>query len=298
MDPAAVLDYSRTCYGMDLPPDYYIEVPCGWCHSCGKRRMFDFRVRLMYESSQWPNSVFITLTFNDENLALFKDHPNKAVCRFLDRVRKYYGESVRHWICSEFGTLNGRLHYHGILFNVPSDFDTERLQKLWKYGFVWLGYANDQTIKYITKYVTKSASRGQKAPRIISSKGIGISYLSAANVRFHLEDGVNLRPYLQVGGFKFPLPRYYYNKIFTDDLKINMVLDRFYNPPEKFYCNGQEYTNELEYITARRSLFKRNLSLGLSKDYQKERKRLKKLENGKHSNSEGLHKKDDAFCAQ
>lgn len=67
-----------------------------------------------------------------------------------------------------------------------------------------------------------------------------------------------------------------------------MVLDRFYNPPEKFYCNGREYTNELEYIQARKSLFDRNLRLGLSKDYHKERIKRKKLGNGTNKDSEGL----------
>ena len=288
MAPDVRLSYSRSCFGMDTPPDYYIEVPCGCCQACEKRRMFDFRVRLMYEHAAYPNSAFITLTFNDENLQRFKDDPNKAVRLFLDRARKFYGKGLRHWIVAEYGTLNGRIHYHGLLFNTPPKFNAERLASLWDYGYVWLGYANPETVKYITKYVTKSASCGKKPPRIITSKGIGESYISPETVRFHISDDNTLRPYIHVGGVKFPLPRYYYGKIFTDDLKLQMVLDRFYNPPEKFYCNGREYTNELEYIQARKALFDRNLSLGLSKDYHKERIKRKKLENGTNKNSERL----------
>ena len=289
MSVAERLRYSRSCFDMDVPPDYYIDVPCGCCQSCEKRRMFDFRVRLMYEHAAHPFSVFITLTFKEESLQLFKDNPNKAVCRFLDRVRKYFGKGVRHWICAEYGSLKGRIHYHGILFDVPKDLDTKLLEKLWKYGYVWLGYANPDTVKYITKYVTKSASCGKKPPRIISSKGIGESYISPESVRFHISDENTLRPYIHVGGYKFPLPRYYYNKIFTDDLKVEMVLDRFYNPPEKFFCYGREYNNEFEFIQARRALFQRNLRLGLSKDYRIEKFKRDKQENGKHQNSEGLY---------
>ena len=86
MTPVDRLFYSRSCFGMDTPLDYYIEVPCGCCQACEKRRMFDFRVRLMYEHAAYPNSAFITLTFNDENLQRFKDDPNKAVRLFLDRA--------------------------------------------------------------------------------------------------------------------------------------------------------------------------------------------------------------------
>lgn len=277
MEPSLRLQYSRDVFDMDTPPDLYIEVPCGSCQACEKRRMFDYRVRLMYELDVYPNSAFITLTFNDEYIKLFADNPNMAVRRFLDRMRKTFGKQIRHWIVSEYGTLNGRIHYHGFLFNVPDNFDTKLLQNLWKYGFVWLGYANERSAKYITKYVTKSASAGKKAPRIICSKGVGLSYLTPESVHFHIGDFGNLRPYLQVGGCKYPLPRYYYSKVFTDDLKVEMILDRFYNPPEKFYVAGKEYDNELDFILARRRLFERNCKLGLSVDKNKQ--------NGKHSNS-------------
>jgi hypothetical protein len=109
------LEYARSCFGLDFLPDKYIEVPCGMCQACEKRRMFDFRVRLMYELSVHPFSAFVTLTFDDASLSRFRDDPNKAIRLFLDRVRKTYGKQVRHWICAEYGTLRDRLHYHGIL---------------------------------------------------------------------------------------------------------------------------------------------------------------------------------------
>jgi hypothetical protein len=77
-------------------------------------------------------------------------------------------------------------------------------------------------------------------------------------------------------------------------LKLKLVLDRFYNPPEKFYCDGKEYTSEFAYLMARRALFKRNVKLKLSKDYHLEK--LKKLrQNGIFENSERLSETDDAL---
>lgn len=283
MTPMEVRRYSKACFNLLYPPDYYIEVPCGRCQSCEKRRLRDYQIRLLFELDRYPNSVFVTLTFNDENLEKFKDNPNAAVRLFVDRVRKYFGKSVRHWFVAEFGSLRGRLHYHGLLFNVPARLDAELLVKLWKYGFVWLGYANARTAKYICKYVTKSINGFRRPPRIIASKGVGLSYLTPENVSFHLHGG-KFRPYIMYRGLKVPLPRYYYDKIFTDDIKIEMALDRYYNPPDKWYCNGVTYYDKVQFMLARRALFERNKRLGLSFDY----KQFKKQKNGSIKNSSEL----------
>lgn len=256
-------DYSRTNFGCDFPIDYTIEVPCGRCQSCEKSRMRSFQIRLLYELDKYPNSQFVTLTFDDANLAQFSSDPNRAVRLFLDRARKRFGKQLRHWFVAEYGSLHGRLHYHGILFNTPPDLDGCELARLWSYGFSYVGYSNEKTARYITKYVTKSCSGDKRPPRIISSKGIGADYLTPDNVSFH-RDGDTLRPYLYYGSFKVPLPRYYYSKIFTDEDKVSMLLERTYNPQPK-YLGSQKYFNMLDYVRDRRKLFDRNVRLGLSK---------------------------------
>lgn len=229
-------EYSRLNFGCDFPIDYQIEVPCGRCQYCEKHRMRDFQIRLLYEIDKYPNSLFITLTFDDTNLLRFSANPNSAVRLFLDRVRKRYGKQVRHWIVAEYGTLHGRLHYHGILFDTPLRLDGDELSRLWSYGFSYVGYSCDKTARYVTKYVTKSCSGNRSPPRIISSKGIGAGYLTPENVLFH-NDGETLRPYLYYGGFKVPLPRYYYSKVFSDEDKVRMLLERTECPQPKI-LNG------------------------------------------------------------
>lgn len=256
--------YINVFFGGERPPDYFIEVPCGRCRSCERNRMRSYMIRLLYELQLYPNSLFITLTFDDDNLYKFSDNPNKAVRLFLDRVRKHYGRSIRHWIVPELGTLRGRLHYHGILFNCANLSIGYHLPLFWKYGYTYVGYANDRTARYITKYVTKSLSNFDKfLPRIISSKGIGASFLSSENIEYHSTGGV-LRPFINYKGFKIPMPRYYYDKLFDSFDKHQLLLERSLNPINEFFCDGRRYTDYFQYVKARSALFNYNLRLGLS----------------------------------
>lgn len=233
--------------------------------------MRDYQIRLLYEIARYPNTLFVTFTFDDENLKRFENDPNRSVRLFLDRVRKRFGKSVRHWFCAEFGTLHGRLHYHGLLFNIEPFFDPKELESLWSYGFINFQLADDKAAKYVSKYVTKSYSNGKKPPRVISSKGIGAGYLDPKNVGFHVgKDGV-YRPYLLYGSFKVPLPRYYYSKVFSEDDKINMLIDRTLNPPPMI-VNGEKYYTEREYREALYLYHKSQVDLGLSPKKKKKEK--------------------------
>lgn len=262
--------YAWEHYKLTYLPDLYIEVPCGKCHSCFRRRMNDYRFRLLYEHNKYPNSIFLTLTFDEKNLKRFEKEPNKAVLLFLDRCRKRFGKSLRHWFCSEYGSLNGRIHYHGIVFNIPgfnpADFNSKTVSELWSYGYVYVGYCNPETMSYITKYVTKTASKGLNPPRIISSKGIGEGYLTPRNILYHNDGQGNYRPYVDYGSFRFPLPRYYYNKLFSESDKDAMIVDREMFGKGSYIWQGKEYCNKLDYLLARRATFVRNRALKLSFD--------------------------------
>lgn len=269
-------NYSMYWFNSERPPDYYIEVPCGRCQGCEKRRMRDYQIRLLYEFAKYPNnSYFVTLTFDDENLEKFKDDPNKAVLLFLDRFRKSINDNkqVRHWFVAEFGSLRGRIHYHGILFNLPLDcYTREQLMEIllrnWKYGFVDISLCRGEGApRYVSKYVTKSYSNYEKVPRIISSKGIGEGYLSLENIRYHKSDDGVFRPYIYKSGFKIPLPRYYSSKIFSELDKKDMLIDRYLkdlNGETEYIWKGVKYPNETEFRKARAKTFKSNVSLGLS----------------------------------
>ena len=272
MSPLSVLSYCRKNFGTDEPIDRYIEIPCGRCLSCDKRRLRDFRIRLQYEMYVSSKTLFFTMTFDDPNLARFEEDPNKAVRLFLDRARKYLGRQIRHFVVAEYGKLHGRLHYHAMLFNVSESLDADILAGLWSYGRCDCQVADENAPKYLCKYVTKLSNivdgKRKRPPRIVSSKGIGMAYLSRDNIRFHV-DGDVLRPFLYFGSVKVPLPRYYAAKLFSDDQKIQMLLDREYNPQTEWYWQGRRYTNYYEFIKARRATFEQRVNLGLSEKKKK-----------------------------
>lgn len=103
---------------------------------------------------------------------------------FLERWRKKYGVSLRHWIVTELGQKNTEhLHIHAILW---AD-DVDEVEKIWKYGTVWKGkeepngklknYVNEATAGYITKYITKKDIKHKEyKPIVLCSPGIGRGY--------------------------------------------------------------------------------------------------------------------------
>ena len=271
-------EYSRLYFGTVFPPDYEIAVPCGYCHSCKKREMNDYRIRLLYESRKPLDhgrvNLFITLTFDDENLEKFKSDTNKAVRLFLDRMRKRYGKQVRHWIIGEFGTLKGRPHYHGILFNVPSKLSNSpygsklgqnlELQDVWSYGFIFAGFVTDKTVGYITKYLTKDLNGDKVRPRVISSFGIGANYLQSDEAKLHKIKGY--QPFITNGSYIYALPRYYSTKIFSDFDRQNMALDRYFDPSISWRFNGRKYASKKEFEAVRNSVLASNRRAGLTTD--------------------------------
>lgn len=80
----------------------------------------------------------------DKNLHL--EHLQK----FFKRLRKKFGEGIRYFACGEYGSKNGRPHYHALLFNFDFTdkklwqvnkngtkyFVSDALSKLWTAGFI------------------------------------------------------------------------------------------------------------------------------------------------------------------
>ena len=82
-------------------------------------------------------------------------------------------------------------HYHLIFFGDDELYNLyvadeqsarDRLQPLWKYGRVWIGFAEWSGIHYVTKYVLKDdeSNFNRSVPSFtISSKGLGMSFLDS-----------------------------------------------------------------------------------------------------------------------
>lgn len=210
----------------------YVPIGCGHCIECRKEKARNWQIRLMEELKVWKYKYFVTLTFSEENLKLLCEELNNdntnvntiarlATRRFLERWRKKYKKSVKHWLITELGHDNTeRIHLHGIIFD-NTEHSNEELQNLWKYGWTYTGeYCNERTINYIVKYVTKiDIDHKGYEPDIFCSGGIGKIYTEKEiNKKKHLFCGKNtIQYYTLKNGQKISLPIYYRNKFWTQD---------------------------------------------------------------------------------
>lgn len=207
----------------DYADDSKLLVPCGTCFACLRNRRNSISFRLLQEYLNSDKAFFITLTVNDDNMPLFENNPKEVFRKWFEHLRYKTGKSPRHWIVSELGHQTHRLHFHGLIFN--PQFSAEELSKLWKYGFSYVGYCNERTISYIVKYITKPQleKEGYK-PFILQSNrpGLGHSFLTPSTINQLRNAKI---PVVYSGRCRISLPRYYFNKIFTEDERRKKIID-------------------------------------------------------------------------
>lgn len=148
----------------------------------------------MEEIKDGKPAKFVTLTFSPESLhklteivteaAPVKGYEldnaiaTKATRLFLERWRKKYKKSVKHWLVTELGQdETEHLHIHGIIWTEQS---LEEIERIWQYGITAKqknNFVNEKTVNYIIKYVNKTDSKHKMyKPIILCSKGIGSNY--------------------------------------------------------------------------------------------------------------------------
>lgn len=218
----------------------WIPVGCQKCMECKKQKSNSWKVRLLEDVRHNKNGVMITLTFSDESIAEIAEVINQrgveldgydldneiakvAMRRFLERWRKKFKKSVRHWFVTELGH-NGteNIHMHGILW---TDEKKETIEEIWKYGYIWYGdgktkgWVNEQTVGYIVKYVNKiDADHKEYEPRVLTSAGIGADYTKRDDFKRNRYNGVDTKEsYRTKQGFEMNMPAYWRNKRWTDE---------------------------------------------------------------------------------
>lgn len=180
----------------------YLLAPCGTCQGCRTQRRLEWATRIELESRNYPNSYFITLTYDNEHLPI-PDHietangerienpgwwmgtlVRKDAQNFVNSLKKYFNRKYNHkgmkyYIVGEYGsskTGTHRPHYHAILINCPeiektatgknklnqTYYNNERIQHIWGKGFITIGKVTTQSINYVAGYVNKKIY-GKKA---------------------------------------------------------------------------------------------------------------------------------------
>lgn len=247
----------------------HVPVGCGNCIECRKKKAREWQVRLMEDLKHNTNGKFITLTFNTKSLiALAKEIPETkvvtratadgqyrdkeirqtgynldnaiatlAVRRFVERHRKEFGKSIRHWLVTELGQNNTEhVHLHGILW---TDLSAKDIHRIWQYGYVWAGnetyhvdnmgtfqlklenYVNERTVNYIVKYINKVDEKHKTYKSVIlTSAGIGRNYTERKggdHERNKYKGTETNEAYRLRSGHKIALPIYYRNKIYNEE---------------------------------------------------------------------------------
>lgn len=207
-------------------------VPCGKCVHCLRKKQREWIFRLHNELKVSSSAFFITLTYSDENLIFVDGLPTlykPDFQNFMKRLRHLTPSKLKYYACGEYGDRTHRPHYHAIIFNLPSDKETAAalIESAWQdtqsqpLGHVHIGTVNFKSISYVTKYHLKGDVKvrdddpfGRIPEFSLISKGLGLAHLTPEMIRYYRNQKDGMVNYS--GGY-LPLPRYYREKLFTDD---------------------------------------------------------------------------------
>lgn len=271
---------------------------------CRKQKAREWQVRLLEDVRHNKNGKFVTLTFSNQSIRelameikglqgydLDNEIATLATRRFLERWRKKYKKSLRHWLVTELGHEGTEhLHIHGIVW---TDESLNEVEKHWRYGYVWKGkgdrqenYVNEKTVNYLTKYVNKQDNQHKEyKPKILTSAGIGKGYLERGDSKQNIFHGEHTKEYYVTRtGHKIAMPIYWRNKIYSEEEREKLWLlkldkqERWVNGERIDISNGdEEYYKLLQFHRAK------NKRLGYGDDsinwerkkYENERRKLK-----------------------
>lgn len=145
-----------------------LEVACHECWQCRDRAISDWVGRNIAETKTAKASHAITLTYGRDE---FREvlHPRALILTYSD-VQKYlkllrrHGYPVRYFVTGEFGSKNGRAHWHIMLYwqdCVPDHvLDQNFMEQHWPYGWSFWTKPTGNAVRYNCKYIQKGMAVG------------------------------------------------------------------------------------------------------------------------------------------
>jgi len=149
---------------------FNLQLPCGQCTGCRLERSRQWAVRCMHEASLYEHNCFVTLTYDDDHVPHDNGLNHSHFQLFMKRLRKRFpDQSIRYYMCGEYGAKNGRPHFHVCLFNISFNdltlwrksttgnplFRSSTLEALWPFGFSSVGNLTFESAAYVARYVMK-----------------------------------------------------------------------------------------------------------------------------------------------
>lgn len=229
----------------DPDRDNYYLVPCNRCIGCRLDYAREWSNRMLLELADNPKGIYVTLTYNDDNVPLSdKGYMSTSVkdCQlFFKRLRKKYSHlKIRYFLGAEYGPLNNRPHYHAILFGIAlDDFDdlvfykynnlgqplyiSKSFAEIWGNGFCTLGSVSSNSCAYTARYMLKKLkgfnridydAKGIQPEFSLCSRrpGIGLGYL-----KNHPNFSNTLSVFDGTKTVSFPLPKRLFEKLLEID---------------------------------------------------------------------------------
>lgn len=122
---------------------------CGSCEQCQNEKSNNWVIRNYYEAKAWNNIAFITLTYTENPILLYKkDFQNFMKRLRINLKRNGFKEKIRMFMVGEYGTISNRPHGHYIIYN-------------WKdYEKKYIGVNNKGNIIYKSQLIEKTWGLG------------------------------------------------------------------------------------------------------------------------------------------
>jgi len=169
--------------------------------------------------------------------------------RLRKELKKQSKKPLRFFQVGEYGDQEARPHYHALIFgnhfreagmvewvdeNGNQKWTSPTIEKAWGYGFVEIGHLTPETVNYVCNYVTKKLYGKMKekaCERIDCASGECVT-VRPELATMSRRPGIGARHYekfkneifpddfVVVKGKKKPVPRYYYQKLKTENEKL------------------------------------------------------------------------------
>lgn len=201
------------------------------------RRQKEWIVRLTEQAKSSTDCYFVTLTYNEQSVPWGSAIPildKKGIQLFMKRLRKSLQPGIKYYLVGEYGTNTKRPHYHMIIFNTGVNLEKLKLKiiEAWTtkneqdekqlLGNIDVGYGDISSMTYVAKYLIKDDKIDYEVkPFALMSKGLGSRYIDK-RTSWHQEDLSRNYSVMQ-GGKKFPLPKYYKQKMLNEDQRLRMT---------------------------------------------------------------------------
>lgn len=217
--------------------DRIVPIPCGKCLGCKLSYSRDWAVRCVLESLDHSCNSFITLTYNDASCP--KRLVKKDFQDFMKRFRaRHPGLEIRFFACGEYGSLNGRPHYHAVIFGydfpdkmplTKSDknmlYTSDELSSLWQFGISSIGEVSLESCAYVARYSMKKASSSKVDEFLLMSRrpGLGASWFLDHKDIVYLSDHI----YGKFGkSHVASVPRYFDKLAERENIDLSVVKEK------------------------------------------------------------------------